>query len=76
LNETLLLLIQYEVEDENTNSLFSRSVLAMIFFYYNVNVQYNTSFKEEDMILPILNIICGSKKLRSFEFAPKSAEVP
>jgi len=55
------------VKDKNTNSLFSGLVLAMILFYYNVNVQYNTTFMEEDMILPIQNIICGSKKLRRFE---------
>jgi hypothetical protein len=54
-------------EDKNANSIFSGLVLAMLFFCYNVNVQYNTSFKEEDMILPILNIICGSKELRRFE---------
>jgi hypothetical protein len=36
-------------EDKNTYSLFSGLVLAII-FYYSVNVQYNTSFKEEDII--------------------------
>jgi hypothetical protein len=54
-------------EDKNVNSLFSGLVLAMIFFCYNVNVQYNTSFKKEDTLLPMLNIICGSKELRRFE---------
>lgn len=67
--------------DKNTNFLFSGLVLAMKFFCYNANVQYNNSFKEEDMILPVLNIICGSKNWESLRkigkvIAPKWAEVP
>jgi hypothetical protein len=54
------------VKDKNTNSLFSGLVLAIIFFCYIVNLQYNTSCKE-DMIWTILNMFYGSKEMKSFE---------
>jgi hypothetical protein len=55
------------VKDKNTNSLFNGLVLAIIFFCYIVNLQYNTSCKEEDIIWPILDMFYGSKKMRRFD---------
>jgi hypothetical protein len=66
-------------EDKNTNSLFSGLVLAMILFYYNVNVQYNTKARRHDLAYTTYYLWQqGIEVLRRIGkvIAPKWAEVP